>query len=97
MLKAQPGPSDDSVITINDDTGTPWPPAKMNMEIPTGMWNVGSSCWYNSVIQVFYHLPALRRQVLSSEYQGVKISKEFDAIRNTFTLLKVGLVIFKKK
>ena len=37
---------------------------------------------------MFYHLPALRRLILSPEFSNIKISKEFDAIRNTFALLK---------
>ena len=37
---------------------------------------------------MFYHLPALRRMILSSDMRGVEISKEFDALRKTFTLLK---------
>ena len=41
-----------------------------------------------NVSKVFYHLPALRRMILSSDMRGVEISKEFDALRKTFTLLK---------
>ena len=37
---------------------------------------------------MFYHLPALRRMILSSDMRGLEISKEFDALRKTFTLLK---------
>lgn len=59
-----------------------------HQDVPCGMRNVGSSCWYNSVIQVMYHVPALRRRILSSELTATSLSTEFDAIRKTFTLLK---------
>ena len=57
-------------------------------DAPCGMRNVGSSCWYNAVIQCMFHVPALRRRILSSELRGTSLSTEFDAIRKTFTLLK---------
>ena len=63
-------------------------PSRVNVSAPVGMRNVGSSCWYNSVLQVMYHVPALRRRILSSELRGTSLSTEFDAIRKTFTLLK---------
>ena len=78
--------SKNGIIAIDDKSDPA--PTKSDLNAPVGMINVGSSCWYNSVIQVFYHLPAIRRMILSNEYENVVISEEFTAIRNTFTLLK---------
>lgn len=32
---------------------------------PIGLKNVGNTCWFNSIIQAFFHLPYFRKLVLS--------------------------------
>ena len=39
------------VITIDDGGDNKTPPSKINSTHPCGIRNVGSSCWYNSVLQ----------------------------------------------
>ena len=39
------------IITIDDGGDQKKPPSKLNSSQPCGIRNVGSSCWYNSVLQ----------------------------------------------
>ena len=43
--------TNNDVITIDDAGDNKTPPSKINSTHPCGIRNVGSSCWYNSVLQ----------------------------------------------
>ena len=43
--------TNNDVITIDDGGDNKAPPSKINLTHPCGIRNVGSSCWYNSVLQ----------------------------------------------
>ena len=32
---------------------------------PSGLKNIGNTCWFNSIIQAFFHLPYLRDLILT--------------------------------
>lgn len=42
---------------------------------PVGLRNVGNTCWFNSIIQAFFHLPYLRGLVLSFSINDIDLNK----------------------
>ena len=42
---------------------------------PSGLKNVGNTCWFNSIIQAFFHLPYFRRLILSFQIDQNELNK----------------------
>lgn len=47
---------------------------------PAGLKNVGNTCWFNSIIQAFFHLPYLRALILSFQISEAEISQLEDNV-----------------
>lgn len=57
---AQPQPSwQDHSFTMSPDQRV-----RTDMCVPVGLRNIGNTCYLNSLLQVYFHLPAFRRTVL---------------------------------
>lgn len=62
---AAPQPSwQDHQFTISPDSRV-----RTNMRMPVGLRNIGNTCYLNSLLQVYFHLPAFRCTVLSYKLQ----------------------------
>ena len=77
-------------IVIEDETPRQMPNPPRNAHVPIGLKNVGSSCWYNAVVQVLYHVPAFRRLILQNDvdFTPEEPRDEFKALQSTFALMK---------
>lgn len=42
---------------------------------PAGLKNVGNTCWFNSIIQAFFHLPYLRSLIISFQISEADINQ----------------------
>jgi ubiquitin C-terminal hydrolase len=42
---------------------------------PSGLKNIGNTCWFNSIIQAFFHLPYFRRLILTFKLDQAEIEK----------------------
>lgn len=49
---------------------------------PSGLKNVGNTCWFNSIIQTFFHLPYFRRLILSFNVDQNEINRLDENSRN---------------
>lgn len=49
---------------------------------PAGLKNVGNTCWFNSIIQAFFHLPSFRKLILSFGIESEDIVRLDDNSKN---------------
>jgi ubiquitin C-terminal hydrolase len=42
---------------------------------PVGLKNVGNTCWFNSIVQAFFHLPYFRNLILSFKIDESNLNK----------------------
>ena len=63
---------------------------------PAGLKNIGNTCWFNSIIQSFFHLPKFRNIILSFKFDQYQIDKLDDNVItisiSTFTILRRWLM-----
>lgn len=59
---------------------------------PAGLKNIGNTCWFNSIIQAFFHLPKFRNVILSFKFDQYQIDKLDDNVItisiSTYTILR---------
>ncbi|CBY16142.1 unnamed protein product, partial [Oikopleura dioica] len=63
-------------------------PPKVDEDVPAGMRNVGSSCWFNCVLQVMHNIPSLREAIF--HHDSSNSSEEFFALQKTMALLSTS-------
>jgi len=44
---------------------------RKSLDEPTGLKNVGNTCWFNSVVQTLYTLPYFRQLILNFQYPTI--------------------------
>lgn len=68
---------------------------------PSGLRNVGNTCWFNSIIQAFFHLPYLRNLILSfqiDQYDMIKLDENSkNVVQFVAELRKLFALMLKSK
>lgn len=53
---------------------------------PAGLKNIGNTCWFNSIIQAFFHLPKFRTLILSFKFDQYQIDKLDDNVKFNYLI-----------
>jgi ubiquitin carboxyl-terminal hydrolase 25/28 len=68
---------------------------------PAGLRNVGNTCWFNSIIQTFFHLPYFRRLIFSFQIDEADMDKleanERNVVKFVVELRKLFALMLKSK
>lgn len=68
---------------------------------PAGLRNVGNTCWFNSIIQSFFHLPYFRHLIFSFQIDEIEIDKleanERNVVKFVVELRKLFALMLKSK
>ncbi len=68
---------------------------------PAGLRNVGNTCWFNSIIQSFFHLPYFRRLIFSFQVDEAEMGKleanERNVVKFVVELRKLFALMLKSK